>query len=87
MKMSGAQNRKDGLLIPAEWLKKMGDEINIQRAGSVVIIESKQRRTARKRLGKIVRGLRLAAREAGTLQEDEVAALVDEVRQARAGYR
>jgi hypothetical protein len=85
--MRGAQNRKDGLLIPAEWLKKMGDEINVQRAGSVVIIESKQRLTARKRLGKIVRGLRLAAREAGTLQEDEVAALVDEVRQARAGYR
>ncbi|MEQ1882474.1 MAG: hypothetical protein ABL878_16065 [Burkholderiales bacterium] len=85
--MSGAQNTKNGLLIPAAWLKKMGDDINVQRAGSVVIIESKQRLVSRKRLGKIVRSLRLAAREAGTLQEDEVAALVNEVRQARAGYR
>lgn len=85
--MSSAQNTKDGLLIPAEWLKNMGDEINVQRTGSVVIIESKQRLAARKRLGKIVRSLRLAAREAGALQEDEIAVLVDEVRRARAGYR
>ena len=38
--MSGAQYTKNGLLIPAEWLKKMGDDINVQRAGAVVIIES-----------------------------------------------
>ena len=34
--MSGAQYKKNGLLIPAEWLKKMGDDINVQRAGAVV---------------------------------------------------
>jgi hypothetical protein len=27
--MSGAQYTKNGLLIPAEWLKKMGDDINV----------------------------------------------------------
>jgi len=85
--MSGAQYTKNGLLIPAEWLKKMGDDINVQRVGNVVIIESKQRLAARKRLGKFVRDLRLAGREVGPLEDKKVSALVDEVRQARAGHR
>lgn len=85
--MSGAQYTKNGLLIPAEWLKKMGDDINVQRAGAVVIIESKQRLAARKQLGKLVRDLRRAAREVGPLEDKKVSALVNEVRQARAGHR
>jgi hypothetical protein len=85
--MSGAQYTKNGLLIPAEWLKKMGDDINVQRAGAVVIIESKQRLAARKHLGKLVRDLRRAAREAGPLEDKKVSALVNEVRQSRAGHR
>jgi predicted nucleic-acid-binding protein len=35
---------------------------NVQRAGAVVTIESKQRLAARKQLGKLVRDLRRAAR-------------------------
>jgi hypothetical protein len=85
--MSGARYTKNGLLIPAEWLKKMGDDINVQRSGDVVIIESKQRLAARKRLGKLVRDLRRAARELGPLEDKKVSALVDKVRQARAGRR
>jgi hypothetical protein len=84
--ITGAQYKKNGLLIPAEWLKKMGDDINVQRAGAVVIIESKQRFAARKQLGKHVRDLRRAARELGPIEDKEVSALVDEVRQARAGH-
>ncbi len=85
--MSSAQYKKNGLLIPAEWLKKMGDDINVQRTGAIVIIESKQRLVARKQLGKLVRDLRRAAREVGLLEDQKVSALVDEVRQARAGHR
>jgi hypothetical protein len=85
--MSGAQYTKNGLLIPAEWLKKMGDDINVQRAGAVVIIESKQRLAARKQLGKLVRDLRRAAREVGPLEDKKASALVDEVKQAHAGHR
>jgi RecB family endonuclease NucS len=84
--MSGAQYKKNGLLIPSEWLKKMGDDINVQRSGAVVIIESKQRLVARKQLAKYMRDLRRAAREVGPLEDKDVSALVDEVRQARAGY-
>lgn len=84
--MSGAQCTKNGLLIPAEWLKKMGDDINVQRAGAVVIIESKQRLVTRKQLGKLVRDLRRAAGEAGPIEDKKISALVDEVRQARAGH-
>ena len=85
--MSGAQYTKNGRLIPTEWLKKMGDDINVQRAGGIVIIESKQRFVARKQLGKLVRDLRRAAREVGPIEEKKVSALVDGARQARAGHR
>jgi hypothetical protein len=85
--MSGAQFTKKGLLIPAQWLRKMGDDINVQRAGAVVIVESKQRLAARKRLAKMVRVLRRAAGEIGPLEDKDVSALVDDVRQARAGHR
>jgi hypothetical protein len=84
--MSGAQYTKNGLSIPAEWLKKMGDDINVSRAGAVVIIESKQRLAARKQLGKVVRDLHRDAREVGRLEDKKVSVLVDEVRQARAGH-
>jgi len=84
--MSGAQYTKNGLLIPAEWLRKMGDDISVQRAGAVVIIESKRRLAARKQLGKFVRDLRRAAHKMDPLEDKKVSALLDEVRQARAGH-
>ena len=84
--MRGEQYTKNALLIPAEWLKKMGDDINVQRAGAVVIIESKRRLAARKQLGKFVRDLRRAAHKMDPLEDKKVSALLDEVRQARAGH-
>jgi hypothetical protein len=58
--MSGAQYTKNGLLIPAEWLKKMGDDITVQRADATVMIESNQRLAARKQFAQLVRDLRRA---------------------------
>jgi hypothetical protein len=58
--MSGAQYTKNGLLIPAECFKKMDDDIDVQRAGAIVMIESKQRLGAQKQFAKLVRDLRRA---------------------------
>jgi hypothetical protein len=53
----------------------------------VLIIESRERENARKRLARAVRGLRAAGRKLGAPGTDEVEALVREVRAARAGGR
>ena len=63
--MSGARYTKDGLLIPAGWLKGLGRDVRIQRGSHVVIIESKQRQSARRRLTQLVKKLRQASQEAG----------------------
>ena len=85
--MSGARYTKNGLLIPAAWLKKLGQDVRVQRGDGVVIIESKQRETARKRLVRLVKKLRQAGEELGPLRQAEIDALVDDVRQGRAGHR
>jgi hypothetical protein len=82
-----AQFTKNGLLIPSDWLKKMGEDISVQRVGSVVLIESKQRLAARKQLSKVVRDLRRTAHELSPPEENKISALVDKVRQARADHR
>ena len=85
--MSDARYTKNGLLIPTAWLKKLGRDVRIQRGANVVLIESAERRTARKRLAQLVKKLRRAGSELGALEPDQVYRLVDEVRQARAGHR
>ncbi len=85
--MSGARYTKNGLLIPAAWLKKLGQDVRVQRGDGVVIIESKQRETARKRLARLVKKLRQASQELGSIRQAEIDALVDDVRQGRAGHR
>jgi hypothetical protein len=85
--MSGARHTKDGLLIPAGWLKGLGRDVRIQRGSHVVIIESKQRQSARRRLTQLVKKLRQASQEAGAVDQNEIRAWVDEVRQTRASHR
>ena len=85
--MSSARYTKNGLLIPAEWLKKLGRDVRVQRGGNVVIIESKQRQAARRRMAQLVKKLRKAGDDAGGIRQEELEAIVDEVRQARADYR
>lgn len=87
MAMSAIRYTKNGLLIPNALLKKLGQDVRVQRAQGVVIIESKQREVARKRLARLVRQLRQAGKEVGPIRPDEIEALVGEVRAARAGHR
>jgi mevalonate kinase len=85
--MSDVRYTKNGLLIPTAWLKKLGQNVRIQRGTNIVIIESKQRQAARRRLAQMVRKLRRAGEELGTVSQDEIKNLVNEVRQSRAGHR
>jgi len=82
--MSKARLTKNGLLIPADWLKKIGDEVHVRRSRNTVLIESKARETARKQLTAMVRKLRKAGGEMGVLDNEIVSALVREVRADRA---
>lgn len=85
--MSTARLTKNGLLIPTDWLDKIGDEVRVRRSGKTVVIESKARESARKRLAAMIRKLRKAGAEAGKLDDDAVNALVQEVRADRARDR
>lgn len=85
--MSEARYTKNGLLIPSAWLKRLGRDVRIQRGTNVVLIESTERRTARRRLAQLVKKLRRSGSELGALESDQIHRLVDEVRQSRAGHR
>lgn len=85
--MSKARLTKNGLLIPADWLEKIGDEVHVRRSGNTVLIESKARESARKRLATMVRKLRKAGAELGKLDDEAVNALVREIRADRARDR
>jgi hypothetical protein len=85
--MSNARKTRNGLLIPAKWLKGLGDKPSVQRSTGVVLIESGERRLARRRLAQMVRKLRKAGTELGNIQPADLAAIVNEVRKARAGHR
>lgn len=85
--MSNARYTRNGLLIPATWLKRLGRDVRIQRGANVVLIESVERRTARRRFAQLVKKLRRAGAEFGALDSDQIQHLVDDVRQSRAGHR
>ena len=78
--MSKARLTKTGLLIPADWLKKMGDDVHVRRSGNTVVIESKSRDAACKQLAAMARKLRKAGAQIGALDDAAVSALVREVR-------
>ncbi len=85
--MSDVRLTKNGLLIPRNWVKSLGDEVRVQRSGNVLIIESRERGIARKRLARMVKGLRVAGRKLGAPATEEIDALVREARTACAGGR
>jgi hypothetical protein len=78
---------KEGLLIPAAWLKRLGGKVAVRRSASRVIIESAERDAARRRLARMVRALRRAPAGRGALAESEFAAEVDAVKRRRARRR
>jgi TATA-box binding protein (TBP) (component of TFIID and TFIIIB) len=75
---------EEGLIIPSDWLKDIGSEVSVQKSGQVIIIETKQREMARKRLKKMVKSLRQSARQVEPISESEIANIVNEVRESRA---
>lgn len=82
--MAAARLTKNGLIIPLEWLKKLGDDVEVKQVKGMVIIESKARAQARRRLAGVVNKLRRAGAELGAPTADEIDAEVDAVRTTRA---
>jgi hypothetical protein len=83
--MGDARYTKRGFLIPTKWLKGFGAKVRVQRGANVLIIESEERETARKQLGRMVRALRGSAAKLGAPTLSEIEKLVTEVRKTRAG--
>jgi len=61
--MSKLRPTKEGLLIPSSLLKGLTGLVSVQRQGNVLLIESERRRTARRRVARMVQRLRRAAIE------------------------
>ena len=75
-----------GIFIPSEWLKDMGTDVSVQKSGHVIIIETRQRKIARSQLQGMVQRLRQTGRKLEPIPDDELASIVDEVREHRAGH-
>jgi hypothetical protein len=78
---------KTGLVIPSRVLKPLGDAVTVQRWRDVVIIESPDRRAARKRLAQLVRRLRKNCQSGNAPGFDDITAERDAVRKSRARHR
>ncbi len=85
--MSKARHTKNGFLIPIDWLKDWDSDVRVQRGKGVLIIESKKHAGARRKLAKMIKELRIASKKIPPLTENKINKIVNEVRQARAGYR
>ncbi|TKS61046.1 MAG: hypothetical protein EWM72_00815 [Nitrospira sp.] len=85
--MSKLRQTKDGLLIPSSLLKGLTGPVSVQREGNVLFIESEQRRTARRRVARMVQRLRQAAKGLKNLTTATIAREVAAVRRKRAGHR
>lgn len=85
--MSGARYTKEGLLIPSSMLKGIQAPVSVRRGGKVLIVESKAREAARKRLTRMVRKLRTASAEDEGMTAGAIADQVEAVRRNRAGHR
>jgi hypothetical protein len=79
--------RKDGLLIPSDWLRGFGSRVSVARGRDVLIIEAPARAAARRRLADRVRRLRSLSRRDGAPTQREIAAEVSAVRARRARRR
>jgi hypothetical protein len=78
--MGDARYTKDGLVIPTRYLKGFGRKVRVQRSANVLIIETEERETARKKLGRMVRALRGSAAKLRAPTQSEIQKLVREVR-------
>ena len=78
---------KTGLVIPSNMLRPLGDAVTVQRCRDVVIIESTERRAARKRLTQLVRRLRKNSQSGNVLSFNDITAERDAVRKLRARNR
>jgi len=85
--MSKLWQTKDGLLIPPSLLKGLTGPVSVQREGNVLFIESERRRTARRRMARMVQRLRQTAKDIGSLTPGTIAREVAAVRRKRAGHR
>ncbi len=85
--MNKLRQTKEGLLIPSSLLKGIGGPVSVQRQGNVLLIESEERRAARRRAARMVQRLRRAAEASGELTASAVAREVAMVRRKRASHR
>ena len=85
--MRTIRQTREGLIIPAAWVKDWGKPVSVQRSADVVILESPAREATRKRLVRMIRKLRKGAPTSNPLNAEDSAAVVDEVRAQRAGRR
>lgn len=83
---SQIQYSEAGIFIPSEWLKDMGTDVSVQKSGRVIIIETRQRKIARSQLQDMVQRLRQTGRQLEPIPDDELASIVNEVREDRAGH-
>ena len=79
--------RKNGLVIPSDWVRGFGPRVSVARSRDALIIESPRRAAARRRLAEQIRRLRLTARRLGGLTRREIAAEVSAARARRARRR
>jgi hypothetical protein len=84
--MTDLKVARNGLLIPPQYLKGLGPEPRVRRIKGGLIVESRDQALAREQLRDLVARLRAAA-EPDALGDDDIAALVDEVRGERASHR
>ncbi len=84
--MSEIRYTKNGLLIPPDRLKGLGEDVRVQQGDGFLIIESKQRKAVRGRLSRMVKKLREAGSKLSPISQDEIDALVEDVRKVRAGH-
>jgi len=85
--MNKLRQTKEGLLIPSSLLKGIAGPVSVQRQGNVLLIESEERRAARRRAARMVQRLRQAAEASGELTASAVAREVTMVRRKRASHR
>lgn len=84
--MTDLKFARNGLLIPPQYLEDLGPAPCVRRIKGGLIVESRDQALAREQLRNLVAHLRVAAAP-DALGDDEIDALVDEVRGERASHR
>jgi hypothetical protein len=82
--MKAVKFTKDGVVIPASWVKGRGKPVSFRQRARMVILESPERPASRQRLAGMIRKLGRAAQELGPLTPEQIAAEVAAVRVQRA---